>query len=149
MTDKKTSATLSIPMSETVRGYKIERLPLGKYMQALEALRSAPEAIMQACFPGMDAAQILARLKVLDKDALIALMMRAIAVVPGEAVNLLSLLTGVSQAALLDDAAIGLDGAAEMLEAFWRLNGIENFTQAAARMAAQFKDARKRIGFSG
>ena len=104
---------------------------------------------MQACFPGMDAAQILARLKVLDKDALIALMMRAIAVVPGEAVNLLSLLTGVSQAALLDDAAIGLDGAAEMLEAFWRLNGIENFTQAAARMAAQFKDARKRIGFSG
>lgn len=149
MTDKKTSAALSIPMSETVRGYKIERLPLGKYMQALEALRSAPEAIMQACFPGMDAAQILARLKVLDKDALIALMMRAIAVVPGEAVNLLSLLTGVSQAALLDDAAIGLDGAAEMLEAFWRLNGIENFTQAAARMAAQFKDARKRIGFSG
>ena len=149
MTDKKTSAALSIPMSETVRGYKIERLPLGKYMQALEALRSAPEAIMQACFPGMDAAQILARLKVLDKDALIALMMRAIAIVPGEAVNLLSLLTGVSQAALLDDAAIGLDGAAEMLEAFWRLNGIENFTQAAARMAAQFKDARKRIGFSG
>ena len=149
MTDKKTSAALSIPMSETVRGYKIERLPLGKYMQALEALRSAPEAIMQACFPGMDAAQILARLKVLDKDALIALMMRAIAVVPGEAVNLLSLLTGVSQAALLDDSAIGLDGAAEMLEAFWRLNGIENFTQAAARMAAQFKDARKRIGFSG
>ena len=149
MTEKKTSAALSIPMSETVRGYKIERLPLGKYMQALEALRSAPEAIMQACFPGMDAAQILARLKVLDKDALIALMMRAIAVVPGEAVNLLSLLTGVSQAALLDDAAIGLDGAAEMLEAFWRLNGIENFTQAAARMAAQFKDARKRIGFSG
>ena len=149
MTDKKTSAALSTPMSETVRGYKIERLPLGKYMQALEALRSAPEAIMQACFPGMDAAQILARLKVLDKNALIALMMRAIAVVPGEAVNLLSLLTGVSQAALLDDAAIGLDGAAEMLEAFWRLNGIENFTQAAARMAAQFKDARKRIGFSG
>ena len=149
MTEKKTSAALSIPMSETVRGYKIERLPLGKYMQALEALRSAPEAIMQACFPGMDAAQILARLKVLDKDALIALMMRAIAVVPGEAVNLLSLLAGVSQAALLDDAAIGLDGAAEMLEAFWRLNGIENFTQAAARMAAQFKDARKRIGFSG
>lgn len=149
MTDKKTSAALSIPMSETVRGYKIERLPLGKYMQALEALRSAPEAIMQACFPGMDAAQILAQLKVIDKDALIALMMRAIAVVPGEAVNLLSLLTGVSQAALLDDAAIGLDGAAEMLEAFWRLNGIENFTQAAARMAAQFKDARKRIGFSG
>ena len=149
MTEKKTSAALSIPMSETVRGYKIERLPLGKYMQALEALRSAPEAIMQACFPGMDAAQILAQLKVLDKDALIALMMRAIAVVPGEAVNLLSLLTGVSQAALLDDAAIGLDGAAEMLEAFWRLNGIENFTQAAARMAAQFKDARKRIGFSG
>ena len=149
MTDKKTSAALSIPMSETVRGYKIERLPLGKYMQALEALRSAPEAIMQACFPGMDAAQILAQLKVLDKDALIALMMRAIAVVPGEAVNLLSLLTGVSQAALLDDAAIGLDGAAEMLEAFWRLNGIENFTQAATRMAAQFKDARKRIGFSG
>lgn len=149
MTDKKTSAALSIPMSETVRGYEIKRLPLGRYMQALEALRSAPEAIIQACFPGMDAAQILARLKALDKDALIALMMRAMAVVPGEAVKLLSLLTGVPQAALLEDAAIGLDGAAEMLEAFWRLNGIENFTQAAVRMAAQLKDARKRIGFSG
>lgn len=149
MTDKKTGAALSIPMSETVRGYEIKRLPLGRYMQALEALRSAPEAVMQACFPGMDAAQILTRLKTLDKDALMALILRAMAVVPGEAVKLLSLLTGVPQATLLDDAAIGLDGALEMLEAFWRLNGIENFTQAAARMVAQFKDVRKKIGFSG
>lgn len=149
MTEKKTSAALSIPLSETVRGYEIKRLALGQYMQAFEALRTAPEAILKACFPGQDAGKILAGLKTMDRDALIALMMRAMTVVPQEAVRLLTALTGVPQKALLDDPGIGLDGAAEMLEAFWRLNGIENFTQAAERMAAQIRDVRRRIGSNG
>ena len=101
---------------------------------------------MRACFPGEDASQVLTRLSHIGPDGLTKLLERAMAVVPGEAVRLLSLLTGVSQEALLRDPDIGLDGLAEMLEAFWRLNGLENFTKAALRAAAALKSAR--TGFS-
>lgn len=143
---EKSSLPLSVRKGEMVRGYEVRRLPLGEYLTALDALREAPAALMRACFPGEDASQVLTRLSHIGPDGLTKLLERAMAVVPGEAVRLLSLLTGVSQEALLRDPDIGLDGLAEMLEAFWRLNGLENFTKAALRAAAALKSAR--TGFS-
>ena len=145
----KSSAALSLPMSETVRGYEIKRLAIGQYLLALEALRTSGQALHAALFPGMDALQVFAQMKRMDVSQLSSLFLRAMEVVPGEAVCLLSALTGVDRQALMKDPAVGLDGAAEMLEAFWRLNGIENFTAAARRMAAQIQSLRSASGFSG
>ena len=69
--------------------------------------------------------------------------------VPAEAVRLVSLLTGVPQDRLLDDPQIGLDGMAQMLEVFWRINGLGNFTQAARRAAAAVRAGIGRTGSSG
>lgn len=143
------SAALSLMKSETVRGYEIRRLPLGEYLRALDALREAPRTLLHACFPGENAAQVLARLAQIDADGLSELLLRAMAVVPGEAVRLIAQLTGVPEEKLLGDPQIGLDGVAQMLEAFWRINGLGNFTQAARRAAAAVRAGAGRTGSSG
>ena len=143
------SAALSLCQSETVRGYEIRRLPLGEYLRALDALRNAPKALLAACFPGEDAAQVLSKLSHIDADGLGKLLLRAMTVVPGEAVRLVGVLTGVPEERLLGDPQIGLDGMAQMLEAFWRINGLGNFTQAARRAAAAVRTGIGRTGSSG
>ena len=144
----KNSAALSLPAGETVRGYEIRRLPLGEYLRMIEVLRQITGALAASLFPGMDIVQTLASLKNMDVGMLSDLMVRAMDAIPAEAVKLLSVMTGVSCQQLLDDPAIGLDGALEMLEAFWRLNGVGHFMQAAGRMAAQIKSLRTETGCS-
>jgi len=142
----KNSVQRSLKRSETVRGYTVRRLPLGEYLAALDALSDLPETVVEALFEEEDVAQALARLRHMDTSGVVRLMLRLLTVAPQEAVRVLALLTGVPQEALLTDPTIGLDGAAEMLEAFLRLNGLENFTRAVGRVAAQVKRIRAGIG---
>ena len=46
---EKSSAALSVRLSETVRGYEVKRLPLGEYLQELEALRGMPVLHTDVC----------------------------------------------------------------------------------------------------
>jgi len=143
----KNSAALSVKCSETVRGYEVKRLPLGEYLRVMEAIREMPETVMKVCFPQMDAMQMLGRLREIDAQGLTELLLRAMDVVPDEAIKLLGMITGIPADALYADPAIGLDGMMELLEAFWRLNGIENFMRAAGRLAAKLQKTRERTGF--
>ena len=145
----KSSAALSVKCSETVRGYEVKRLPLGEYLRVMEALREAPTTVMRVCFPQMDMAQMLERLKRIDANGLTELILQAMDVVPDEAIKLISLISGIPADALYADPAIGLDGTAEILEAVWRLNGIENFTRAAQRMAAKLSALGQKTGSRG
>lgn len=148
-TKEKTSTKLSTQTGRMVRGHEVRRLPLGEYLRAIDAVREMPESVMKACFPGLDAEGILRYLRAMDKNTLMALVVRMLGIVPHEAVRLLAILTGIDEETLLTDPAIGLDGAAEMVEAFWELNGIENFMQAAERMAAKVKAIRAMVGSKG
>lgn len=145
----RSSAALSVKCSEMVRGYEVKRLPLGEYLRVMEALREAPATVMKVCFPQMDMAQMLERLKGIDAKGLTELVLRAMDVVPDEAIKLISLISGIPADALYADPAIGLDGTAEILEAAWRLNGVENFTQAAGRMAAKLQELGRTTGSRG
>ena len=143
------SAALSVKCSETVRGYEVRRLPLGEYLRVMEALTEAPGTIMRVCFPGLAAAEPLGRRRAVGGQGLGKRMLPGMGGVPDEAIRLISLLTGIPADALYADPAIGLDGTAELLEAFWRLNGIENFMRAASRLAAWMRENAKRTGSSG
>ena len=94
---EKSSAALSVKRSETVRGYEVKRLPLGEYLRAMEALRDMPQTVMRVCFPEMDGAQMLQSLTKIDAKGLAQLVLRAMDVVPDEAIRLLSILTGVPE----------------------------------------------------
>ena len=135
----KVTPMVSLGKTAVVRGYTIRRMPLGRYLEMTEMLREVPEKLLSACFPGMDAMQILGQLKRVDAAMLSDIMVRAMAAVPAEAVRLLAYCTGIEESVLLEDENIGLDGAAEMIEACFEINKIENFMQAAGRVAAKAK----------
>ena len=137
-TDKVTPI-VSLGKKMVVRGYTIRRLPLGEYLEMLEMIKTMPETLARACFPGMSAGQVLAQLKKIDAAMLAEIASRAMLAAPAEAVHLLSKCTGIDEQTLLEDENIGLDGAAEMMEACYELNQIGNFMQAAARLAAKAK----------
>ena len=143
---KKNSVELSLRRSETVRGYEIRRLPLGEYLAVAQMLRDLPQKLLAACFPEGTLSDALGALRTADAEKLLGLLANAMQVMPQETLRLVSGLTGVPDTALLSDPDIGLDGAAEMLLAFWRLNNMENFIRAAAQMAAGVK--RIKTGFS-
>ncbi len=130
----KDSIDLSLPRSVTVRGCEIRRMPLGKYLQAIRLLETFPRETAEKLTPDGDLTGMLEALKALDRAALIDLAVKALAVVPAQAVALIAALTDIPQERLLGDEAIGADGLMEILDAWLTLNGTENFLLAAGRV---------------
>ena len=136
------SIDLSLPAARTVRGYPIERMPIGRFLAAARRIDGLPQEVLRRLFPGaQDAARSLASL---DREGLIALCARALTVLPDEAVTVFAELAGLDEQALRDDPNVGLDGLMEMIEAWMEVNHIENF-MAAARTLAR----RVRAGMTG
>lgn len=140
------SVQLSIPKSKTVRGYEIKRLPLGRYLQMVEALNSLPQELMLAAFPGKTEMQALAELKILSADGIPALFLKLATAMPARAIQMLSMATGIEESKLTEDENIGLDGAAEMVQAVIEVNGIENFMKAVRTIGNRVKAAIRKDG---
>ena len=67
----KTSVDLSLPKARKVRGYTIERMPIGRFLAAARRLDEVPGQVLRRLFPGAeDAVRALASL---DRAGLIAL----------------------------------------------------------------------------
>lgn len=139
MKTDRVTPSVSLGKCAVVRGYTIRRLPLGKYLEMADMISEAPERLLKACFPGENAAQVLAKLKTIDAAMLGELCMRAMLAAPAEAVRLLAHCTGIDEKTLLEDENIGLDGAAEMAEACFEINRLGNFTQAAIRLSSKVR----------
>ena len=128
------SIDVSLPRSVTVRGCEVRRMPLGKYLQAIRLLETFPRETAEKLVPDGDITGVLSALKTLDRAALIDLALKALAIIPAQAVALLAALTDIPQDRLLNDDAIGADGLLEILEAWLEVNAAENFLSAANRV---------------
>lgn len=131
---EKRSEALSLDTGKLVRGYEVRRLPIGGYLRALERLREAPEQLMEACFPGRDAAAVLGALAGADKGALVQVALRVLEVAPAFAVGLIAQVCGIPEERLLNDPGIGLDGLMEIIEAWAEVNGTANFLRRLQAM---------------
>ena len=140
----KNSVDVSLPKARRVRGYLIERMPIGRFLQAAQTLNSLPGDVLASLFPdGEDAALAL---RTLDKNGLLALCARALTVLPGQAVELFAHLSGLDAEKLKSDPAVGLDGLAEMVNAWLEVNNIENFIAAARELAGRARAAMTEPG---
>ena len=140
-TSKSESVQASRPKSRRVRGYQIQKMPIGAYLSAMDSLQSFPGKAMEAVFPGMGAEEIFAVLKGIDGDMLGQLLFRALAVVPEELMRLLAQLTGIDYDQLVADEAVGLDGLVEIVDAWMEVNGLENFMTAARGLLQKVQGA--------
>ena len=85
----------------------------------------------------------------LDREGLIALCARALAVLPDEAVRVFAELAGLDEQALRDDPNVGLDGLMEMIGAWMEVNNLENFMSAARALWQRARAGRTGAGSSG
>lgn len=140
MTEKRTAA-VSLPKSVRVRGCEIKRLALGGYLLAVEALQELPGELMSACFPSMDAGQILTAMKDIDAAALSGMVGNAMLAAPKHILRLTAQLTGIDERKLLEDPNIGLDGLVELLAAWVEVNNLGDFLPAVRKLIAKFRTA--------
>lgn len=144
----KTSIDLSMSESRTVCGYEIKKMPLGAYLKAVKILQDAPEALMNAMYPGEGVEGFWAHMRTMDKAGLQSLILRAMAVVPGKVFELFAQLSGIAESKLTNDPAIGLDGLMAMMLAWLEVNGIENFMAGAQELIAKLRAQRTGSGGS-
>lgn len=143
----KTSVDLSLPKARKVRGYTIERMPIGRFLAAARRLDEVPGQVLRRLFPGAeDAVRALASL---DRAGLIGLCARALTVLPDEAVRVFAELAGLDEKALRDDPGVGLDGLLEMIEAWLEVNNLENFIRAARALWQRARAGRTNGGSNG
>lgn len=133
------SISLSLPVARNVRGYMIRRMPLGAYLQAIQTIKDFPRDIAARMIPEGDLGTLLEQLKHVDRNMMIDLLLKAVAVVPEQMFALIARLTGIPQKKLLTDEAIGADGLAEILDAWLEVNGAENFLRAASHAGQTIK----------
>lgn len=120
----------SLPHEKYVRGYAIKRLPLGRYLSAMESVKDAPSRLLKELFPDLNAGQVLEKLRTIRPDEVRQLLSKLMTVAPEILLTLLAELTDIPYERLRDDPNIGLDGLAEILDALFEVNKMENFLQA-------------------
>lgn len=143
------SVRKSLPREKKIRGYVVRRMPIGQFLQAMERLQEAPEELLGRLLPGKGDIPFFEALKTLDAEAVKKLILNAAGVVPGFVVRLFAEVSGIEEEKLLNDPAVGPEGLLEMLEAFWEVNGLENFIRGAAGMLRSIRELRRNAGSRG
>ena len=142
----KTSVDLSLPKARKVRGYTIDRMPIGRFLAAARRLDEVPGEVLAALFPAGDIGKALAAL---DRAGMMTLCVRALTVLPEKAVSLFAELMGLDEHALTDDPNVGLGGLLEMIEAWMEVNNLENFIIAARTLACRVRAGMTGTGSNG
>lgn len=134
------SLSMSAPKQLTLYGVAVRKLPIGKYVQVLRTLEDAPEIILGEAFPECGTMQeLLKEIAGLDKNGMLRLLSRLLAIVPEQVCRLLSALFDIPEERLLSAQAadaLSLGELAEILEAFWKLNDMTDFFGTVRRLTA-------------
>lgn len=133
---------LSLGGEGTIRGYTIKRMPLGAYIKALDKLGKLPGELLAACFPGQSLTEAAKAVTNADGNTLQPLVTRALTIAPEYIITLAAQLLDIPEATLLEDPLIGLDGLAEMLEAWFELNGLMVFLKTARALAMRVRSMK-------
>ncbi|GHU80373.1 hypothetical protein AGMMS49992_33330 [Clostridia bacterium] len=117
----------SLPKTLSVRGYKVERAPIGRMLCALEKLKYLPDELVKACFPGKSLDEIrTGGLNPTVSEWLTAALMAA----PRFVIDFIADVTEIPAERLYSDPAVGLDGILEIADAWIEVNNLLNFTGA-------------------
>ena len=128
MARKNDMAAVSLPKERTICGVVIKKMPLGRYLQALEALKTAPAELLEACFPGAASLEeALNALSGMDRSGLGGLFEAVFTVVPAYVLSLVEVFTGLKKDELLGSEEIGLGELVEIIEAIVEVNGLGKF----------------------
>lgn len=125
------SLELSIPETKELHGVKIVKLPVARYILALNTLENLPKIIVSELIGEAGSAKVLLeKLSNGDTSFIEAVLVRLVKTVPKELCRLLSELLGIPQERLLDvdcDVPLTLNELIEVVIAFIELNDLSDF----------------------
>lgn len=139
---------LSVPGVRVVCGYEVRKMPIGRYLEAIEEFAAFPGELVDACFPDMEFREIVERLTAFDDELLGECIVAAFGSAPKHIVGFAARLTGIPHERLMNDPQIGLDGFAEIVNAFIEVNNLGKFVsgikQAKSKIAWRAAKPRQR-----
>ena len=125
---------LSVPRSKKVCGYEIKKMPIGRYLEAIDEISEFPNELIGACFPDMEFKEIVERLSAFDEKLLQACIGNIFTAAPRHTLRFIAKLVDIEPEILLNDENIGLDGLVAIINAFIEVNELGKFTAGFAKM---------------
>ena len=149
------SVHMSVPKSYDLYGVTIRKLPIAKYIAVLREVNDLPSLLLGEIFPeGSDVSDMIYSLQKLDRDTTLDLVGRLLRVVPEEFCRIVSQLLDIPEERLLDadcQNPLSLSELTEIIQAFWEVNDMSDFSTAVRSMTTKAAPARSKAntGFSG
>ena len=125
---------LSLGRVVVVRGVEVRRMPLGKYLEAIEEVSRFPSELLNACFPEMTLGEMLDRLVVMDEELMRRCISSAAVGAPMAVVGLVARILEVPKERLLEDPEIGMDGFLEIVNAVLEINSLGKLVGEALKL---------------
>lgn len=133
------SLELSLPKAKELHGVKIVKLPIARYLAAVNTLENLPHIFVSELIPNADSAkELLEKLINGDGEFIETLLFKMLTVIPKELCRLLSELLGIPEERLLDVDSknpLSLNELAEVLIAFWEENDMSDFFVNVRRLS--------------
>ena len=123
------SVNTSFPKSKTVYGIKVNKAPIGRYLEAARGLETLPAAILETLFPGKQAGEILADLTKITNDDLSILIAKAAVMLPEHLIQLMAPILGVDEEKLLNLTPTEF---MDVMAAFKEVNDLSRFFMAVS-----------------
>lgn len=128
---KDKSVEMSKPKSYMLHGIKIYKLPVGKYVQAMETVNDLPVLLLDDILPGINGYEdLIKRLSAMEAKAFGEIIGQVLAAAPKRFCEILSELLDIPKQRLLDPNckdALSLDEVAEIILAFININDMSSF----------------------
>lgn len=147
---------MSLPEEKELYGVTIRKLPVGRYLMALDTLERLPAIIVEKIIPEAGGTtEIAAKLLTGDKEFMEAVLLRLLTTVPKELCRMLSELLGIPEERLLSadcKNALSLKELLDIMMAFWEMNDLSDFFGSVRKLKAKLtaqKDKTAGTGYSG
>jgi len=130
---------LSVPRNKKVCGYEIKKMPIGRYLEAIDEISEFPNELIGACFPDMEFKEIVERLTAFDEKLLRTCIGNIFTAAPRHTVRFIAKLVDIESEVLLNDENIGLDGLVAIINAFIEVNELGKFMADFAKMRLKLR----------
>ena len=125
------SIKMSLPETKELHGVKIVKLPVARYIKALNTLENLPNIIINSVLPEFGGLSgLLIQFQSGDTNVIEKIVVRLLMAVPTEFCRLISELLNIPEERLLDvenDDPLSLNDLIESIIAFWEMNDMTDF----------------------
>lgn len=125
------SIKMSLPETKELHGVKIVKLPVARYIKALNTLENLPNIIINSVLPEFGGLSgLLIQFQSGDTNVIEKIVVRLLMAVPTEFCRLISELLNIPEERLLDvenDDPLSLNDLIEIIIAFWEMNDMTDF----------------------